>query len=49
MELKQLCVSKMATDVFAYWSDELGAGHLIIIVGTGAGHLPTKLPAGASI
>ena len=33
----------MATNVFVYWSDGLGAGHLTVIVGTGAGYLPTKI------
>ena len=25
----------MANNIFVYWSDDLGAGHLTIIVGTG--------------
>ena len=35
-------IKKMATNVFVYWSD-WGAGHLIITIGTGTGHLPTKI------
>ena len=41
-------IKKMATNVFVYWSD-WGAGHLIITIGTGTGHLPTKFPAGPGI
>ena len=37
----------MATNIFVYWSDGLGGGHLTIIVGTGAGAfaMQQKLPA----
>ena len=36
--------------LFLYWSDGLGAGHLIIIVGTGAGaFFQHKLFAGPGI
>ena len=27
----------MATNIFVYWSDGLGPGHLTVIVGTGGG------------
>ena len=36
-------IKKMETNIFVNRSDGLKAGHLTIIEGTGAGHLPTKI------
>ena len=37
IELKPLRLLKIANNIFVYWLDELGTGHLTIIVGTGMG------------
>ena len=40
----------MANNIFVYWSDGLGAGHLTIIVGTGGGVFANKnCPEGRAI
>ena len=48
IELKQLCLLKMATSYFVYWPDGLqgrggGGGHVTIIVGTGSGAVANKI------
>ena len=50
IKLKQLCLLKVASNIFVYWLDGLGAGYLTIVVGMGGqGICQQKLPAGPGI